>query len=80
MEISLQILKLVGASPADFVIVFMGMTVVGYVRAINLRLKENEKLYHKLDKSNIRLWDRVAPGMVDEHYSGDYSIKHPNNQ
>jgi len=31
--------------------------------------------YHLLNVSNIRLWDRVDPDMVDDHYSGEYSIR-----
>lgn len=80
MEILLKILTLMGASHADLLIFFMGICVVGYIISINKRLKINEAKYHSLDKSNVRLWDRVDPTMVDEHHSGDYSIKHPNNR
>ena len=70
-----EILRILNASPADYIILTMGIVVVLYIISLSKRLKVMEDKYHALDKSNVRLWDRVDPDMVSDHHTGDYSIK-----
>ena len=82
----LEILGILEASPADYVIFGLGVGVVcweiGY-RAVtgarNKRIAKRvlrlEDKYNLLNTSTVRLWDRVDPNMVSEHHSGEYSIK-----
>ena len=74
-KIITEILNLLGANAADWVIVMMGfMVVFALIWAIK-RIAMLEQKYHAIDKSTVRLWDRVDPNMVSDHHSGDYSIK-----
>ena len=82
----LEILGILEATPADYVMFFLGVGVVcweiGY-RAVTgarnkrlaARVLELEKKYNLLNTSTVRLWDRVDPDMVNDHHSGDFSIK-----
>jgi hypothetical protein len=71
----LEILAILQATPADYFIFFMGIVVVLWIITLTRRIKVMETKYHLLNLSNVRLWDRVDPNMVNEHHSGDYSIK-----
>ena len=85
----LEILGILEASPADYVIFFLGVGVVcweiGY-RAVTgarnkrlaARVLNMETKFHLLDKENARLWDRLYPGELRDHHSGDYH--HPLNR
>ena len=74
-NILFEILSILKASPADYVVVAIVLGVVLWLITVVKRLKVMEEKYHILDKSNVRLWDRVDPDMVSDHHSGDYSIK-----
>ena len=71
----LEILAIMQATPADYFIFFMGIVVVLWIITLTRRIKVMETKYHLLNLSNVRLWDRVDPNMVNDHHSGDYSIK-----
>ena len=74
-ETLFKILDILKASPADYFIFGMGMVVVLWIVLMSKRIKLLEQKYHLLNLSNVRLWDRVDPDMVRDHYSGDYSIR-----
>ena len=82
----LEILGILEATPADYVIFALGVGVVcweiGYRavtgarnRRLAARVLKLEDKYNLLNTSNVRLWDRVDPNMVSDHHSMDYSIK-----
>ena len=75
----IKILELMQATPADYFNFFIGVVVVGYIVTLKKRIKMLEEKYHLLNLSTVRLWDRVDPNMVNDHYSGDYSIKRKAN-
>jgi len=74
----LEILAIMKATPADYFIFFMGIVVVMWIIMLTRRIKNMETKYHVLDKENVRLWDRLYPGELSDHHSGDYS--HPPNR
>jgi hypothetical protein len=74
-KILFDILSILKASPADYFIFGMGIIVVLWIIMLTKRVKIVEEKYHLIDKSNVRLWDRVDPDMVQNHHSGDYTIK-----
>ena len=76
----LEILAIMKATPADYFIFFMGIVVVLWIITLTRRIKVMETKYHLLNLSNVRLWDRVDPNMVNDHHSGDYSIFLKNRQ
>ena len=74
----LEILAIMKATPADYFIFFMGIVVVMWIIMLTRRIKNMETKYHVLDKENARLWDRLYPGELRDHHSGDYH--HPPNR
>ena len=74
----LEILAIMKATPADYFIFFMGIVVVMWIIMLTRRIKNMETKYHVLDKENVRLWDRLYPGELSDHHSGDYH--HPPNR
>ena len=70
-----DILSILQASPADYFIFGMGIGVVVWIASLYKRIKVMEHKYHLLNMSAVRLWDRVDPDMVQDHYSGDWSLK-----
>jgi len=74
----LEILAIMQATPADYFIFFMGIVVVMWIIMLTRRIKNMETKYHVLDKENVRLWDRLYPGELSDHHSGDYH--HPPNR
>ena len=74
-KVLIEILAIMQATPADYFIFFMGIVVVLWIIMLSKRVKVMETKYHLLNLSNVRLWDRVDPNMVNDHHSGDYSIK-----
>lgn len=74
----LEILAIMRATPADYFIFFMGIVVVMWIIMLTRRIKNMEVKYHVLDKENVRLWDRLYPGELSDHHSGDYH--HPPNR
>ena len=74
----LEILAILQATPADYFIFFMGIVVVFWIISLTRRIKVMEAKYHVLDKENARLWDRLYPGELRDHHSGDYH--HPLNR
>ena len=74
----LEILAIMKATPADYFIFFMGIVVVMWIIMLTRRIKNMETKYHVLDKENARLWDRLYPGELRDHHSGDYH--HPLNR
>lgn len=81
-SIVLEILGLLEATPAVLVVAGIGFIFSGIVFVLvawlHKRIKCMEKKYHALDKDNVRLWDRLYPGEIKDHHSGDYF--HPPNR
>ena len=73
-----EIMGILQASPADYLIFVMGMGVAMWILSLTKRIKCMEIKYHALDKDNVRLWDRLYPGEIKDHHSGDYF--HPPNR
>ena len=71
-----EILNILGASPADYLIFTMGMMVVFVLIWAIRRISMMERKYHIIDKNHLVLWDRVDPKRVKWHHSGDYHIDH----
>ena len=80
-----EIMGILQASPADYFIVGMGFVVVIAIvilfRMLIAEKKLNrqranhfEKKYNLLNMSAVRLWDRVDPDMVQDHYSGEWYL------
>jgi hypothetical protein len=86
-----ELLAILNADRADYFIFGLGMMVVVWLvtytaicrrrqKQLHMRIKVMEDKYHLLNLSNVRLWDRVDPLMVKNHYSGDYSIEDRGNK
>ncbi len=79
----LEILTILKASPADYVIFLLGMLVVVYVIILSKRQKVLDRKYQQLDKLNLVhayiIADKLKVKSVKIHRSGDYEITNPLN-
>lgn len=88
MDTLLAILEILEATPADYLLFACIVGVVVWEVSHRMRTKDwrermREKIdfsvekFHILDIAVVRLWDRLFPGEVKQHHSGDYYIQHP---
>lgn len=78
-SIVMEMLGLMEATPAVLTVAGIGFVFAGIVFVLVAwllrRIMVVEHKYHLLNMSSVRLWDRVDPDMVQDHYSGEWSIK-----
>jgi len=72
--ITSEILVLLGATPADFIIISMGVSVVMFTVFLYRQFKAVSKKYQILNTNHMALWVMVAPDSVKWHHTGEYHI------
>jgi len=78
-----EILRILEASPADYIIIGMGFMVVLVLIWAIRRIMTVEHKYHQLDKLVLVqahiLKDKLGVKLVKVHRTGDYEIEYPLN-
>ena len=69
-----QILEILGASTADYVIVSLGFSVVIFTIFLYRLYKGLSAKYQILNTNHMALWVMIAPDAVKWHHSGEYYI------
>ena len=72
--ITSEILLILGATPADFIIISMGFSVVLFTIFLYKKFLSLSGKYHILNANHLVLWSMVCPEAVKWHYSGEYHI------
>ena len=72
--ITSEILVLLGATPADFIIISMGFSVVLFTLFLYRLIRSLIDKYNLLNANHLVLWSMVCPEAVKWHHSGEYHI------
>lgn len=72
--ITSEILSILGATAADFIIISMGVSVVLFTVFLYRQNKLLSKKYHILNTNHMALWVMVSPDAVKWHHTGEYHI------
>ena len=72
--ITSEILVLLGATPADFIIISMGFSVVLVIAFLYRQIRVLWQKYHILNANHLVLFVMVAPEAIKWHHSGEYHI------
>lgn len=69
-----EIFILLGATPADFIIITMGTGVTLFVLFLFRKITAISKKYQILNTNHLALWVMISPDAVKWHHSGEYHI------
>jgi len=73
-DITSEIFILLGATPADFIIISMGFSVVLFTIFLYKKFIGLSNKYHILNANHLVLWSMVCPEALPWHHSGEYHI------
>ena len=74
-SVTSEILVLLGATPADFIIISLGFSVVLFTAFLYRQIRILWQKYHILNTNHMALWMKIDPESVKWHHSGDYHIE-----